>query len=206
MTDLVGSGKVRTIGASQTPASAIVDAQWVAERRGLERFRTEQPVYSLLNRGIEREILPNLQRFGMGALVWGPLGQGLLTGRVRKNQENDLRRVGLVRHLTDERRLDVVERLIPLADGAGFPMTHLAMAFTIAHPGVTSALLGARTMDHLNDLLAGLHVVLPDDVLNRIDEIVPPGTDVGILDQAYVPPALVDPGLRRRPLTARAAA
>ena len=206
LTDLIRSGKVRAIGASQTPASDIVEAQWVAERRGLERFSTEQPAYSLLNRGIEREILPNIQRFGMGALVWGPLGQGLLTGRVRKNQDNDLRRAGLVRHLNDERRLDVVEQLIPLAEEAGLPMTHLAMAFTIAHPGVTSALLGARTMDHLDDLLAGLDVTLTDDVLDRIDEIVPPGTDVGLLDQAYQPPALQDPSLRRRPLTARAAA
>jgi aryl-alcohol dehydrogenase (NADP+) len=113
LTDLIRSGKVRAIGASQNPASDIVEAQWVAERRGLARFHTEQPAYSILNRGIEREILPTIQRLGMGALVWGPLGQGLLTGRVRKNQHNDLRRTGLVHHLTDERRLDVVEKLIP---------------------------------------------------------------------------------------------
>jgi aryl-alcohol dehydrogenase-like predicted oxidoreductase len=206
LTDLIRSGKVRAIGASQTPASGIVEGQWVAERRGLERFSTEQPAYSLLNRGIEREILPSIERYGMGALVWGPLGQGLLTGRVRRNQGNDLRRAGLVRHLSDERRLDVVEQLVPLAADAGLPMTHLAMAFTIAHPGVTSALLGARTKDQLDDLLAGLDVSLTDDVLDRIDEIVPPGTDVGSLDQAYQPPALQVPSLRRRPLAARAAA
>jgi aryl-alcohol dehydrogenase-like predicted oxidoreductase len=206
LTDLIRSGKVRAIGASQTPASGIVEGQWVAERRGLERFSTEQPAYSLLNRGIEREILPSIERYGMGALVWGPLGQGLLTGRVRRNQDNDLRRAGLVRHLSDERRLDVVEQLVPLAADAGLPMTHLAMAFTIAHPGVTSALLGARTKDQLDDLLAGLDVSLTDDVLDRIDEIVPPGTDVGSLDQAYQPPALQVPSLRRRPLAARAAA
>jgi aryl-alcohol dehydrogenase-like predicted oxidoreductase len=206
LTDLIRGGKVRAIGASQTPASGIVEAQWVAERRGLARFHTEQPAYSILNRGIEREVLPAIQRFGMGTLVWGPLGQGLLTGRVRKNEHNDLRRAGLVRHLSDERRLDVVEKLIPLAAEAGLPMTHLAMAFTIAHPGVTSALLGARTMDHLDDLLAGLDVTLTDDILDRIDEIVPPGTDIGTLDQAYQPPALANPGLRRRPPAERAAA
>src|SRR5262249_13131028 len=138
LTDLISSGKVRAIGASQTPASDIVEAQWVAERRGLARFHTEQPVYSILNRGIEREILPTIQRFGMGTLVWGPLGQGLLTGRVRKNQDNDLRRAGMVQHLNDERRLDVVEKLIPLAAEAGLPLNHLAMAFSITHPGVTS--------------------------------------------------------------------
>jgi aryl-alcohol dehydrogenase (NADP+) len=205
LTDLVRSGKVRAIGASQTPATGIVEAQWVAQRNGLARFHTEQPAYSILNRGIEREILPTAQRFGMGTLVWGPLGQGLLTGRVRRDH-NDLSRAGLFRHLTDERRLEAVERLVPLAAEAGLPMTHLAMAFTIAHPGVTCALLGARTEQQLDDLLAGLDVTLSDDVLDRIDEIVPPGTDVGTLDQAYQPPAVEDPGLRRRPLAARAAA
>jgi aryl-alcohol dehydrogenase-like predicted oxidoreductase len=205
LTDLIRSGKVRAIGASNTPASDIVEAQWVAERRGLARFHTEQPAYSLLNRGIESEVLPAAQRFGMGTLVWGPLGQGLLTGRVRRDR-NDLLRAGLFRHLSDERRLDVVEQLAALAAEAGLPMTHLAMAFTIAHPGVTCALIGARTEQHLDDLLAGLDVTLPDDLLDRIDEIVPPGTDVGTLDQAYQPPALLDPGLRRRPVAARAAA
>ncbi|HEY4026962.1 MAG TPA: aldo/keto reductase [Candidatus Dormibacteraeota bacterium] len=199
LTDLIHAGKVRAIGASHTSGSDIVKAQWVAERRGLERFSTEQPVYSLLNRGIEREILPAIQRFGMGTLVWGPLGQGLLTGRVRKNQANELRRANLVRHLNDERRVDVVEQLVPLAEEAGLPMTHLAMAFTITHPGVTSALLGARTMAHLDDLLAGLEVTLSDDLLDRIDEIVPPGTDIGTLDQTYQPPDLQNPNLRRRP-------
>jgi aryl-alcohol dehydrogenase (NADP+) len=206
LTDLVHAGKVRAIGASHTSGSDIVKAQWVAERRGLERFSTEQPVYSLLNRGIEREILPDIQRFGMGTLVWGPLGQGLLTGRVRKTQANELRRANLVRHLNDERRVDVVEQLVPLAEEAGLPMTHLAMAFTITHPGVTSALLGARTMAHLDDLLAGLDVTLSDDLLDRIDEIVPPGTDIGTLDQTYQPPALQNPSLRRRPPATRAAA
>lgn len=205
LTDLVRSGKVRAIGASQTPATGIVEAQWVAQRHGLARFHTEQPAYSILNRGIEREILPTAQRFGMGTLVWGPLGQGLLTGRVRRDH-NDLSRAGLFRHLTDERRLEAVERLVPLAAEAGLPMTHLAMAFTIAHPGVTCALLGARTEQQLDDLLAGLDVTLSDDVLDRIDEIVPPGTDIGTLDQAYQPPAVEDPGLRRRPLATRAAA
>ncbi|CAI7973627.1 MULTISPECIES: aldo/keto reductase [unclassified Parafrankia] len=206
LTDLIHSGKVRAIGASQTPVSDIVEARWVAERRGLARFHTEQPAYSILNRGIEREILPTTQRLGLGTLVWGPLGQGMLTGRVRRDQHNGLLRAGLVQHLNDEHRLDVVEKLIPLAAEAGLPMPHLAMAFAIAHPGVTSALIGVRTMDHLDSLLAGLDVALTDDILDRIDEIVPPGTDIGTLDQAYQPAALADPGLRRRPLAARAAA
>lgn len=205
LTDLIRVGKVRTIGSSTTPASDIVEAQWVAERRGLARFRTEQPPYSLLNRGIEREVLPVAQRFGMGTLVWGPFAQGLLTGRVRKGQENTLRRAKLFTHLNDERRLDVVEQLITLAAEAGMPLTHLAMAFTIAHPGVSSALLGVRTMEHLDGLLTGVDVVLSDDVLDRVDAIVAPGSDVGTLDQDYVPPALLDLELRRRPLRQRSA-
>ena len=163
LSDLVHSGKVRAIGSSTTPASDMVEAQWVAERRGLERFRTEQPPYSILNRGIESEVLPIAQRYGMGTLVWGPLAQGMLTGRVRKGQQSDLRRASLFRHLNDERRLDAVEQLIALADEAGLPMTHLAMAFTISHPGVTSAIVGPRTMSHLDDLLAGVDVTLSDD-------------------------------------------
>jgi aryl-alcohol dehydrogenase (NADP+) len=206
LTDLIRSGKVRAIGGSQTPASDIVETQWIAERRGLERFRTEQPVYSILDRGIEREVLPTTQRFGMGVLVWGPLGQGMLTGRVRRGRDNDVRRGAMLQQLRDERRLDAVERLVPVAAAAGLSMTHLAMAFAIAHPGVTSALIGVRTMEHLDGLLGGLDVTLTDDVLDRIDEIVPPGTDVGRLDQAYQPPALTEPGLRRRDVTARAAA
>ncbi|QIQ04110.1 aldo/keto reductase [Streptomyces liangshanensis] len=206
LTDLIRSGKVRAIGSSNTPASDIVEAQWVAERRGLARFRTEQPAYSLLNRGIEREVLPVVRRYGMGALVWGPLAQGLLTGRVRKNQENGLRRAGYFKHLTDEHRIDAVEQFIALAEEAGMPLTHLASAFAIAHPGVTSAIVGPRTTAHLDDLLAGLDVTLTDDILDRIDKIVPPGTDVGALDQAYVPPELDTAALRRRPLTERAAA
>src|SRR6201996_6025526 len=205
LSDLIRSGKVRAVGASGTHPSAVVEAQWTAERRGLERSRPEQPAYSILSRGIERELLPVTQRYGMGTLVWGPLAQGLLTGRVRKGQHNDLRRAAVLRHVRDEQRLDVVEQLIPLAAEAGLPMTHLAMAFTIAHPGVTSAILGPHTMEQLDDLLAGVDVALSDDILDRIDEIVPPGTDVGTLDQTYLPPALTDPGLRRRPPRERAA-
>jgi aryl-alcohol dehydrogenase-like predicted oxidoreductase len=206
MTDLVRVGKVRVIGSSTTPASMMVEAQWVAERSGLQRFRTEQPPYSILNRGIEREVLPVAQTYGMGTLVWGPLGQGLLTGRVRKGGGNDLKRAQFLHHLSDARRLDVVEQLIPLADEAGLPMTHLAMAFTIAHPGVTSAILGPRTIEQLDDLLAGADVELTDDILDKLDEIVPPGTDVTALDQDYQPPALQTAHLRRRPSGERSAA
>jgi aryl-alcohol dehydrogenase-like predicted oxidoreductase len=207
LSDLIHNGKVRVIGSSAMPASDIVEAQWVSERRGLERFRTEQPAYSILNRGIEAEVLPVAQRYGMGTLVWSPLAKGMLTGRIRKGQQTDLRRAAMLTSFSDERRLDVVEQIIPLAEKAGLPMTHLAMAFAIAHPGVTSAILGPRTMEQFDDLLAGVDVTLTDEILDRIDEIVPPGTDVGAPDQsAYLPPAIQRPDLRRRPVNERAAA
>ena len=207
LSDLVHSGKVRTIGNSKQPAIDIVEAQWAAERRGLERFRCEQPPYSILDRGIERDVLVATQRYGMGTIVFSPLAQGLLTGRVRKGQPSRLQRGGAYHaHLTDERRIDAVEQLIPLAGEAGISLTHMATAFVTAHPGVTAALLGPRTMEQLEDLLAGAEVALSDEILDRIDEIVPPGTDVGRLDMAYDPPAITQPPLRRRPAGERTAA
>jgi aryl-alcohol dehydrogenase-like predicted oxidoreductase len=206
LSDLVHSGKVLAIGTSSVPASDIVEAQWVAERRGLVRFRTEQPVYSILNRGIEREVLPVCQRYGMGTLAWSPLGGGMLTGSYRKGQPASTHRAGFgFRHLRDERRLDAAEQLIPVAQEAGMSLTHLAMAFVIAHPGVTSAIIGPRTMDHLDDLLAGAEERLSDEVLDRIDAVVPPGTDVGTLDMAYNPPAIQQAILRRRSADERSA-
>jgi aryl-alcohol dehydrogenase-like predicted oxidoreductase len=207
LSDLVRSGKVRAIGHSAMPASDIVEAQWVAERRGYERFRTEQPAYSILNRSIESEVLPVTQRYGMGTLVWSPLAKGMLTGRLRKGLETDLRRAELLSSFSDEQRLDKVEQIILLAEDVGLPMTHLAMAFAIAHPGVTSAIIGPRTHEQLDDLLASVEVKLSDDILDRIDEIVAPGTDVGAPDQsAYLPPAIMRSALRRRPIEERKAA
>ncbi|MGB3374115.1 MAG: aldo/keto reductase [Microbacterium sp.] len=206
LSDLVRSGKVRAIGSSDMPASEIVEAQWVAERRGLERFRVEQPHYSLLDRTIEREVLPVVQRYGMGTVIWSPLASGMLTGRVRRGQESDLRRTHRFSALRDPRRIDAVEEFITLADEAGISLTHMALAFVIAHPGVTSALIGPRTMEQLDDLLAASEVSLPDDLLDRIDAIVPPGTGVGRMDQEYDTPAILSETLRRRPLAERSAA
>ena len=207
LTDLVRSGKVRAVGSSTFPASEIVEAQWVAERRGFERFRTEQPPYSIVNRGIEREVLPVCQRYGMGALVWSPLGMGVLTGRYRKGQETQSPRMNFAPgRLTHERKLDIVEELLPLAEKSGISLTHMALAFAVAHPGVTSAIIGPRTMEHLDDLLAGAEVTLDDDVLDQIDEIVPPGVDVDPGDVSYAPPAIETAALRRRPETERSAA
>src|SRR6201999_1694971 len=138
LTDLMRAGKVRAIGSSTFPASEIVEAQWVAEKRGLSRFRTEQPPYSILNRSIEQEVLPICQKYGMGALVWSPLAMGMLTGRYRKGQPlpDSLRVKVFPKQMSDESNLDAVERLIPIAEQAGLSLAHLALAFVMAHPGV----------------------------------------------------------------------
>lgn len=208
LTDLLRDGKVRAIGSSNLPASDIVEAQWVSQQRGLHRLRTEQPTYSILNRGIEREILPTCRRHGMGVLVWSPLAMGLLTGRYRKNapRPDNERMRWVPQHLTDERKLDAVEQLLTLANEAGHPLTHLAMAFATSHPDVTSAIIGPRTMDQLDDLLAGAGLTLSDSLLDTIDTIVPPGTDLSPLDVSYTPTALTRTDLRRLPPHERAAA
>jgi aryl-alcohol dehydrogenase (NADP+) len=208
LTDLMRAGKIRAFGSSTFPASEIVEAQWVAERRGLARFRTEQPPYSILTRAIEREVLPMCERYGMGALVWSPLAMGLLTGRYRKGQKmpETLRTQAFPKQMSNERALDAVEQLIVVAQEAGMSLTHMAIAFSIAHPGVTSTIIGPRTMEHLDDMLAGAGVVLSDEILDRIDQIAPPGTDVGPLDANYNPPAITQATLRRRPVAQRGAA
>ena len=144
----------------------------------------------------------------MGVLVWSPLAKGMLTGRYRKGQPlpDSMRVKYIPKQMSDERSLDAVEQLIPLAEEAGLSLTHMAMAFVMAHPGVTSAILGPRTMQHLDDLLAGAEVRLSDEILDRIDQIVPPGTDVGPNEAAYKPPAILQADLRRRPTVERAAA
>ena len=208
LTDLMRAGKVRAIGSSTFPASEIVQAQWTAERRGLARFRTEQPPYSILNRSTEREVLPLCQTYGMGALVWSPLAKGMLTGRYRKGQPlpDSLRVKAFPEQMSDERNLAAVERLIPIAQAAGLSLTHMGLAFVMAHPGVTCAILGPRTMQQLDDLLAGAGVVLSDDVLDLIDAVVAPGTDAGPMGATYAPPAVTQASLRRRPIAERAAA
>jgi aryl-alcohol dehydrogenase-like predicted oxidoreductase len=207
LTDMMRAGKVRAIGSSTFPASEIVEAQWVAERRGLARFRTEQPPYSILGRSIEREVLPMCQKYGMGVLVWSPLAKGMLSGKYRKAQpQPDTARAKMFpKQWSDGRNLDAVERLIPIAQEAGLSLIHMAMAFVVAHPAVTAAIIGPRTMQHLDDLLAGAEVKLSDEVLDRIDAVVAPGTDAGAMGATYEPPAMIQPILRRRPLGERSA-
>jgi aryl-alcohol dehydrogenase-like predicted oxidoreductase len=209
LSDLMRAGKVRAIGTSTFPAADIVEAQWVSERRGLARFRAEQPPYSILNRAIEREVLPTCQRYGMGVSAWSPLAKGMLTGKYRKGekQPDTLRAKYFPKLMSDERSLDTVEQLLPVAASAGLTLTHMALAFVVAHPAVTSAILGPRTMEQFDDLLAGAQVKLDDATLDRIDEIVPPSTDIARLEgSAYVPPAVKQIEMRRRPLSERSAA
>ncbi|GAA5190892.1 aldo/keto reductase [Rugosimonospora acidiphila] len=214
LTDLVRSGKVRAIGSSTFPAEQIVEAQWAAERRGYERFRSEQPPYSILTRGIETGVLPTTAKYGMGVIAWSPLSGGWLTGKYRKGQEIDMTsgRPARIPARFDPslpgnaRKLDLVEQLIELAGESGISLTHLAVAFVVAHPAVTSAIIGPRTMEQLTDLLDGAQVSLSDDVLDRIDQIVAPGTNANVADSGWMPPALADASLRRRPPAQRAAA
>lgn len=209
LTDLMRAGKIRTFGASTYPASDIAEAQWTAERRGLARFRTEQPPYSILNRSIERDVLPACQRYGMGVMAWSPLAKGMLTGRYRlgQPQPDSLRVQYFPNAMSDERSLSAVEQLIPLAQEAGMSLMHMALAFVLSHPALTAAIIGPRTPEQLDGLLDGVDVVLTDAILDRIDRIVPPGTDIAPLEQAaYVPPSMAQPGKRRRPIEERSAA
>ncbi|MFJ2959749.1 aldo/keto reductase [Streptomyces sp. NPDC087270] len=214
LSDLTHQGKIRAFGCSTFSPAEIVEAHSVSERRGLARFRTEQPPYSILARGIETSLLPVCRRYGMGVLVWSPLAFGFLTGKYRKGQAVDLStgRAALRPAQFDPTiaqnaaKLDIVEQLIELATSIGCTLPQLAVAFTVAHPAVTSAIIGPRTMQQLEDLLKGAALTLDDATLDRIDEIAPPGTNRYDPNALMPPRSLTDPTLRRRSLAERAAA
>jgi aryl-alcohol dehydrogenase-like predicted oxidoreductase len=204
LSDLVHAGKVRYIGSSTFPASQIVEAQWVAERRSRERFVCEQPPYSILTREVENDVLPTCQRFGMGVIPWSPLAGGWLSGRYRKDAESptthraeripgryDLSLPG------NQLKLDAADALARLAEEAGMTLIELALAFVIRHPAVTSAIIGPRTMEHLESQLSAADVELSDELLDRIDEVVPPGVNLNPADAGWQNPALA-PEARRR--------
>jgi aryl-alcohol dehydrogenase-like predicted oxidoreductase len=204
LTDLVRQGKVRYVGSSTFPASQIVEAQWTARERGRERFVCEQPPYSLLVREIEKDVLPTCERYGMGVIPWSPLAGGWLSGRYRKGSEtpssNRATRLPERYDLSlpdNQRKLDAADALAALADEAGITLIEMAIAFVIRHPAVTSAIIGPRTMEHLESQLSAAEVTLSDDVLDRIDEIVPPGVNVNPTDGGWPNPAL-EPAARRR--------
>ena len=205
LTDLVHAGKIRYLGSSTFPPSAIVEAQWVAERRGRERFVCEQPPYSLLVRGIEAEVLPVCEQYGMGVIPWSPLAGGWLSGRYRKGgdapQSTRAERLPLRYDLSlpeNQTKLEAAEQLAQLAERAGMSLIHLALAFVMRHPAVTAPIIGPRTMEQLESQLGAAEVVLSDDVLDEIDAIVPPGQNLNPGDIGWTPPALEHASLRRR--------
>jgi aryl-alcohol dehydrogenase-like predicted oxidoreductase len=204
LSDLVHQGKVRVIGSSTYPAEMIVEAQWAAERGGLQRFRCEQPPYSIFARGVETAVLPTCNTYGMGVIPWSPLAGGWLSGKYRRGTDKPTGgRASRVPDRFDydlpanQRKLDLVDELSKVAADAGLPLTHLAMAWVLEHPAVTAPIIGPRTMDQLVDLLPAADVRLESDVLDRIDELVPPGTNVNEADAGWSPPSLGKRARRR---------
>jgi aryl-alcohol dehydrogenase-like predicted oxidoreductase len=206
LTDLVRAGKVRYIGHSTFPVSAIVEAQWTARDRSRERFVCEQPPYSILTRANEADVLPTCQRYGMGVIPYSPLAGGWLSGRYRKDVDVQGPMSPVRRQLADrfdmtmpvnQRKLEAAEQLAQLAEEAGISLIEMAIAFVLRHPAVTAAIIGPRTMEHLDAQLAAADIELSDEVLDRIDEINPPGTTINPADNGWVSPAL-QPGARRR--------
>jgi len=204
LTDLQRAGKIRYFGSSTFPAYRIVQAQWAAREHHLSRYVTEQPSYSILQRGIETHVLPVTEEYGLGVLAWSPLASGWLTGAVRAGREISTHRSAILPQRFDltvpanQARLDAVEQLAKVAEAADLTMVQLALGFVTAHPAVTSALIGPRTLDHLHSQLAAADTVLPADVLDAIDAIVAPGVDLAADEKFDTPPALLDPALRRR--------
>jgi aryl-alcohol dehydrogenase-like predicted oxidoreductase len=203
LTDLVRQGKVRYIGSSSFSGGEIVDAQWTARERNLERFRTEQPPYSLLVRGIELDVLPTAQRHGMGILTYSPLSGGWLSGNwTADSSPTSPARQRLAARFDmalpeNQRKLEAVEQLARVADDAGLSLIELAIAFVVNHPGVTSAIIGPRTMEQLDSQLPAADADLDAATLDRIDEIIRPGVNLNPADTSYGEQVL-EPTLRRR--------
>ncbi|MCL2394496.1 MAG: aldo/keto reductase [Acidimicrobiaceae bacterium] len=206
LTDLQHAGKIRAFGTSTFPAYQIVQAQWAAERHGLSRFLTEQPPYSILVRGIEADVLPVAQEYGMGVLPWSPLAGGWLSGRYGTGKENTSNRAKAgqfssrydVTLPANQRKIEVVDQLQNLADKAGLTLVELAVSFVINHPAITSAIIGPRTMEQLETQLGVPDVKLSEETLDAIDALVPPGTNLVPGEMGYTPPALSRAALRRR--------
>ncbi|MEU8423001.1 aldo/keto reductase [Micromonospora sp. NPDC048835] len=204
LTDLQRAGKIRYFGSSTFPAYRIVQAEWAAREHHLGRYVTEQPSYSILQRGIEAHVLPVTEQYGLGVLAWSPLASGWLSGAIRAGREITTSRSTLLPARFDlsipanQARLDAVEQLVAVADQAGLTLIQLALGFVTAHPAVTSAIIGPRTIDHLHSQLAAADTVLPADVLDAIDAIVAPGVDLAAAEKFDTPPALLDAAMRRR--------
>ncbi|HEY1332341.1 MAG TPA: aldo/keto reductase [Actinomycetota bacterium] len=210
LTDLQRQGKIVAFGSSTFPGWQMVEAQWTSQRLGLGRFVCEQPPYSIFARGIEDGVLPVAQRYRMGVIAWSPLAGGWLTGKYRRGTEPEADsravrfrdRIGVSARFDftrpgNQRKLEMVDDLQVVADKAGLSMTHMAIAFVLAHPAVTAAIIGPRTMEQLNELLAGADVRLGEETLDAIDEIVPPAAVVENADRGWEPPWLSKESRRR---------
>lgn len=204
LTDLQHAGKIRYFGTSTFPAYRLVQSQWAARDHHLGRYVTEQPSYSILQRGIETHVLPVTEQYGLGVLAWSPLASGWLSGAIRDGQAITTSRSTFMPQRFDtaipsnRSKMDAVEQLAKVADEAGLTMIQLALGFVTAHPAVTSAIIGPRTTDHLHTQLAAADTVLTPDILDAIDAIVAPGVDLATHEKNDTPPALLDPSLRRR--------
>ncbi|MGW0783164.1 aldo/keto reductase [Streptomyces sp. NPDC002913] len=204
--DLVRQGKIRYFGTTTFEPHQIVEGQWAAERLRLQRPVTEQPPYSLLARAAERAVLPVAERYGLGVLPWSPLAGGWLSGRYRKGDQGHAESSRLERqpHRHDpaldanRRKREAAELLGELAEEAGLSLIHLALAFVLEHPAVSTVIIGPRTQEHLVSQLGAADVRLTRDVLDRIDEIVAPGVTISPADEGYQPPSLTDAATRRR--------
>lgn len=208
MDDLVRAGKIRMVGHSGAAAHQVVEAQWVAEQAQAQRPVSEQPQYSILTRDVETAVFPACLRHGVGTIVYGPLNGGWLTGKYRRGATPDPQsRAGREFFSAtwwdmerDEitAKFDVLEALEVLAEELDLSMAHLALGFVLAHPAVSSAIIGPRTMVQLDDLLAGASVRLDAAALDAIDALVAPGTDVDRTNFVEVNPDLFEPARRRR--------
>jgi aryl-alcohol dehydrogenase-like predicted oxidoreductase len=205
LTDLQRTGKIRYAGSSTFPAHEMVEDQWIAERRNLTRFVCEQPPYSMLVRGIEADVLPVAQRYGMGVITWSPLAGGYLSGRHRKgatpgtshreqvmlDRGQDLQGPG------PQAKRAAAGKLAELAEEFDLTAVELALAFVVEHPAVTSAIIGPRTTAQLETQLDAPNEKLPAELLDRIDETVPPGTNLDPADRGWTPSALEAQNRRR---------
>ncbi|GAA2050421.1 aldo/keto reductase [Catenulispora yoronensis] len=205
LSDLVHQGKIRYIGTSTFEPSGIVEAQWTAERRGRERPVAEQPPYSILARGIEREVLPIAQKYGLAVIPWSPLAGGWLSGKFRAGGPQPETSRGALQQGRFEigdpentEKLQAVEALALLAEEAGISLVHLALAFVLEHPAVTAPIIGPRTFEHLEGQLGAASLRLAPDVLDEIDKIVPPGVTLSSRDAGYYPPSITESTRRRR--------
>jgi aryl-alcohol dehydrogenase-like predicted oxidoreductase len=208
--DLVHQGKIRYAGTSTFTGWMLMAADAASARRALIRFACEQPPYSIFVRQVERDVFPVTQKLGMGVIVWSPLAGGWLAGKYRRDRDvpEDSRATRATRWGTgvaarfdqsrpgNQRKLDLVEDLAVIADKAGMSLAHMAIAFTLSHPAVTSAIIGPRTMEQLEDLLGAADLRLDEATLDAIDEVVEPGTFMESADRGWQEPWMA-PAARR---------